>query len=160
MKYLTVIRHAKTEKQKPDQRDFERRLKKSGLSAARDLGEQLAEKTGTPDAVIASPAKRAVQTAEALCEAAGIDETSISERPVLYENDMTEIMNMLKELSDDVQRVFIVGHNPSVSDLVRELCGPVIESMKTGSAAGVEIDIQSWKDIVPGVGSLGFHMEA
>lgn len=158
MKHLTVIRHAKTGKQKQGQRDFDRALKKKGVAAAKELGGILVERSGEPDMVITSPANRAVQTTNLLCKAAGIDKKKITEMPLLYENDMPEIMNMLRGLSEEISRVFIVGHNPSVTDLVKELCGPVVDDMKTGSAAGIEIDIASWNDIAPGGASLGFYL--
>ena len=158
MKYLTVIRHAKTKNQQPGQRDFERALKKEGFKAARKLGEMLKKQGRMPDTVITSPARRAVETTETVCAAAGIDYTIVSEEPLIYDNDLTGILGMISGIPDDSAHAYIVGHNPSFSELVVELCGPVIEGMKTGSAAGIEIDVVSWKDIASGKGSLGFYI--
>jgi phosphohistidine phosphatase len=158
LKHLTVIRHAKTKKQKQGQRDFDRSLKKEGVAAAERLGELLAQQTGTPDLFLTSPAKRALQTTDGICKTAHIDAERITEIPVLYENDATSILYMLKDLSDDTSRVFIVGHNPSFGELVQELCNPDFEGMKTGSAVSIEFSIDSWKDIAPDNASLQFYI--
>jgi phosphohistidine phosphatase len=158
VKHLVVIRHAKPEEQAPDQRDFDRRLTKKGISDSRRLGELLAGRKLQPDAVFTSPAKRAVETAEGICKSADIDGKQVEEIPLLYENDEIEILNMIRGLSDGEDCVYIVGHNPSFSELVRALCGPVIDGMKTGSAAGIEIPVDSWNNIAPGGGTLGFYI--
>ena len=158
MKYLTIIRHAKAKERKPDEADFDRHLRKKGVSASYRLGELLAEKNCVPDAVFTSPAIRARQTAEGVGKAVGFDELCITELPLLYDNDIAEIARMLKELPDDKKQIFIVGHNPSSTELANFLCGPVIANMKTGSAAVIELNVGSWAEIVPGEGSLDAYI--
>jgi len=160
VKHLTVIRHGEAEKQNPRETDNERRLSKGGAAASRRLGELLAEKGNTPGLVIISPAVRARQTAEAVCTAAGIGKERITGMPVLYENDAASIFEMLKGLPEGEDHVFLVGHNPSLTDLVTSLCGTVIPGMKTASAAGLDLNVNSWEAVAPGEASLVFYVTA
>ncbi len=160
MKSLTIIRHGKTKKQKPNERDFDRHLKQDGVSASHRLGELLSQSGCVADLVITSPAVRARQTAEALCNGAGISPETIIEEPVLYENDTSLITGMLREISDEKNAVFIVGHNPSFTELTNTLCGRVIENMQTASAACIELPVNSWSKINSGDAVLKSYISA
>ena len=158
MKYLTIIRHGKAMKQKPREGDIDRPLKKEGVSASYRLGELLAERECLPDVVFTSEAVRARETAENLCKASGVGKEKIIAEPILYNNDAGSILAFLKGLPGNYVQVFIVGHNPSFTELVNTLCGPVIDNMKTAGAACVEFRPGSWQEIIPGEASLKFYI--
>ena len=62
MKVLTLLRHAKSSWDHPAVRDFDRPLNKRGRKAARTIGHELQAQGLAFDAVLASPAKRVVET--------------------------------------------------------------------------------------------------
>lgn len=158
MKYLTIIRHGKAKTQKPQESDSDRSLKKEGVSASYRLGELLAERECLPDVVFTSEAVRARETAENLCKALGVGKEKIIAEPVFYNSDIGSILAFLKGLPDSYGHVFFVGHNPTFTELVNTLCGPVIDNMKTAGAACVEFRPGSWQEIIPGEASLKFYV--
>jgi len=70
---LVMIRHAKSSWANPLQSDFERPLNERGEHDAPMMGERLKKMGVTPDLVIASPAKRAKQTAKKIAKEMGYD---------------------------------------------------------------------------------------
>ena len=60
------MRHAKAESGVPGQRDFDRSLSARGRDDAARMGRLLAKLRSVPDAIVASPAARAKETAEAV----------------------------------------------------------------------------------------------
>ena len=64
MLYLTLIRHAKSSWDDPSLDDFERPLNKRGLFTAPLVAQKLKIELPTPDLILCSPAKRAMQTAD------------------------------------------------------------------------------------------------
>ena len=62
MRRLMLLRHAKTERDTPSGRDFDRRLDERGTHDARDVGQWLARNNYMPDLAWVSPAHRAQQT--------------------------------------------------------------------------------------------------
>src|SRR5262249_53284999 len=64
---LILVRHAEAEPGSPDEL---RQLTRAGAAAARELGARLAGER--PDAVVSSPLVRAVATAAAIADAAGL----------------------------------------------------------------------------------------
>ncbi|MBN1685525.1 MAG: histidine phosphatase family protein [Spirochaetales bacterium] len=158
MKHLTIIRHGRAQQQSQDESDIERPLTEDGVSASCRLGELLAARHCVPDIVLTSEAVRARQTAENVCKAAGVGNEKIFAVAAFYENDLNDIAAVLQDISSNYDHVFVVGHNPSLTELVNALCGPVIETMKTASAAGVELHITSWQEVVSGDATLGFYI--
>jgi phosphohistidine phosphatase len=63
VKRLIVVRHAKAEKAEAHQRDFMRPLAGRGRRDAAEMGHRLAKRGTQPDAVVSSPAPRALETA-------------------------------------------------------------------------------------------------
>ena len=63
MKTIYLVRHAKAEKGKVDSPDVKRRLNKKGKNDARRLAKKLLKGGFTPDFLVTSSAKRAVETA-------------------------------------------------------------------------------------------------
>ena len=74
---LVMIRHAKSSWANPLQSDFERPLNERGQHDAPMMGERLKTLNIMPDLVIASPAKRAKQTAKKIAAALGYEEEKI-----------------------------------------------------------------------------------
>ncbi|HEY6926103.1 MAG TPA: histidine phosphatase family protein, partial [Steroidobacteraceae bacterium] len=64
MKRLTLMRHGDAQWKDPEVADFVRPLNRRGSGESEAMGRRLSELTLLPDLIIASPARRAQQTAE------------------------------------------------------------------------------------------------
>jgi hypothetical protein len=69
MKTILLMRHAKAEAAVPGRQDFARRLAARGGEDALRMGRTLAKLHAVPDTIVASPALRAKETAEAAAKA-------------------------------------------------------------------------------------------
>jgi phosphohistidine phosphatase len=76
-----------------------------------------------PDCVISSPARRARETAELVIDELGLAEggTRFDER--VYDADLPALLLVIAGSPPDARRVLLVGHNPGLEDLVRQLGG-------------------------------------
>ena len=77
MKYLTIIRHAKSSWDHPDLDDIARPLNERGKHAVKIIGKHLQEQVLQPDLIISSPATRALETAKAISEFVAYDKKKI-----------------------------------------------------------------------------------
>jgi len=145
------MRHAKSDWEADYESDHERPLNDRGVRSARMMGRLLAEEGVVPDLVISSTALRARTTAE-LAIAAGSWETELHLDRSLYESGPQGVL-ATGASAPDVDRLMLVGHQPTWSMLVAGLTGERVE-MKTATVAVVEVDVDSWDDLPAAAGSL------
>jgi phosphohistidine phosphatase len=67
-KVLYVVRHGKASAKQPGEKDRDRMLDAVGLRQSKQLGLYLYNKNANISAIVCSPAKRALQTAEQLAD--------------------------------------------------------------------------------------------
>ena len=115
---LWVLRHAKSSWADPTLDDFQRPLKKRGKSAAETMGDFMARENLIPDLVLSSGAKRAKQTTRRVCRVLGVKANIIFFENQLYHGGVSDALNLLNNVPDGIQRVLLVGHNPTLEDLV------------------------------------------
>ncbi len=78
-----------------------------------------------PAHVVSSPAKRARQTAVAVCKPLGLDKKAIHWDERIYMGGTGGLLAVLSDCPPEAKLVMIVGHNPGLEDLVEYLCGAV-----------------------------------
>mgnify|MGYP003403616899 FL=1 len=118
---LILLRHAKSD-WSGDEADIARPLAKRGRRQAPDAGRWLAANIDSIDLAVVSPASRARSTWDLV--AAELDvppRTRIDER--VYAASDQELLNVVRELPDDIETVVLVGHNPGIEDLASILTG-------------------------------------
>ena len=140
------MRHAKSDWDADYGSDHERPLNDRGVRSARLMGRLVAGLDMIPDHVISSTAVRARTTA-ALASDAGTWETGIALEAGFYGSGPEAVLELAAE-SPDVERLMIVGHQPTWGMLVNRLTGAVAD-MKTASVATIELMIDGW-DELPG----------
>jgi phosphohistidine phosphatase len=96
-----------------------------------------------PQQIISSAAKRAILTARAVAESSGYEGTILATRD-LYMAMPDEYVEVLNDVSDELDLVLVVGHNPGIEDLVEGLTGSW-ERMPTAALAHVELPVDSWR---------------
>ncbi|EIC29451.1 MULTISPECIES: SixA phosphatase family protein [Methylomicrobium] len=156
MRELWLLRHGKSDRDAVGS-DFDRPLKPRGRRAAQRLGEWLQERGLYPDLIITSPARRALNTAQLVCDALKRPEPPTQE-PRLYFSGLEEIKNVLAGCLESAQCVVLVGHNPDLEELLVELVGedglPEVEKlMPTAALARLEMP-DDWSELEAGCARL------
>jgi phosphohistidine phosphatase len=142
---IVLIRHAKSSWANPLQSDYDRPLNDRGLHDAPIMGERLKAKAIIPDLIIASTAKRAAQTARLIATAVGYDIARIDWQEKLYHCISSVFEEVISTLDDAVKTVFIVAHNPGVSEFAGDAAAwPRIDHMPTCGVAGIELEAAHW----------------
>jgi len=151
MKTLLVMRHAKSDWNADYGSDHERPLNDRGVDSARLMGKVLSDERQAPDLVITSTAVRA-QTTAALAKEAGKWAADIVAEPGLYGAGADTAVQVASR-APDVDRLMLVGHQPTWSNLVLKLTGERVE-MKTATVVVVEFDIDNWSALPDEQGRL------
>lgn len=123
MKTLYLARHAKSSWNTIVSSDFDRPLNKRGEADAIKMGEVLKSHLWRPEKLIASPAMRVKQTCEIYCEYLEYPLDDVEWNSDIYEAYTITLMQLLMGLDETIQSVMLIGHNPSMEDLLIQLCG-------------------------------------
>ena len=158
-KELILLRHGKSD-WSADCSDFDRPLKKRGKRGAQRIGAYLHDSGVRPDLVISSPAKRAKQTAKQCVKAMGLSADSIVYSKHLYESNVFTLFNSIKQQSADISSILLVGHNPSLADLLSYLSDHILlagndgKLLPTATMARMSFNATSWQVIEPRSGTI------
>ena len=147
MPTLIVLRHAKADSPL-GAADIDRPLTGRGRRDARASGDELRAAGRLPDRVICSPALRTRQTLQELRLDAPVD---FEDR--VYDNDPETLLDLLRAQPDEPGTLLLVGHNPSMHQLVSDLSGGAGDAFPTAATAIIEFD-GDWSDLWPGAGRL------
>ena len=146
MKSLTLLRHAKSERESPDGSDFARSLNERGRRDAARMGEEIRRLGLRYDLVLASPAQRVVETLEGAGISPGFDKR-------IYDASTADLLAIVREVVDKVERLMLVGHNPGFERLASQLTGSALD-VPTGALVEIELPIDRWRDAGEGSGTL------
>jgi len=154
---LTLLRHAKSSWDDESLDDFHRPLNERGWRSANAMGKYLAEKDIRFDKILASPAERVVQTLRGL-EEGGWQSGPVQFDRAIYQAGYRELLAMIRASADSVQRLMIVGHNPTIGAIAAQLSQnggeDVLGKYPTGSLAEIEMDVDAWTAVEPNSGRL------
>ncbi len=145
MKTLLLMRHAKSSWKDTELSDIDRPLNKRGKKDAPFMGAVLKEKELVPQLILSSTAVRARQTVElvtAACNYTG--ETRYLD--YFYLAEPAAYLRGLAEVSNDLERVMVIGHNPGLEGLLQILSGR-IEALPTSTIAYLSLPVSSWRDL-------------
>ena len=147
MKTLLLVRHAKSSWKDDSLPDHDRPLNKRGKRDVPEMGRRLADLVGTPDLIVSSPARRALATARIIAEETGYPVDGIREDERIYQAGQAEILDVLRGLDDVQDRVFLIGHNPGLTDLVNQLSEPPVDNVPTCGVVELRLAAERWADI-------------
>ncbi len=157
MKRVIIVRHAKSVPYGYND-DFNRGLTDRGIEDASKISKKLQEIGITADLVIASPATRTMRTASIFCQNLGCDVKSIRQESTFYEGiTIHDFIDLVQQFPEDVQTVFVFGHNPTVYYLVYNLVKYFNADMPTCSTVVLDFDVKTWKDVSARGGKLAFQ---
>lgn len=133
---LILLRHGKSD-WSGGEADIDRPLAKRGRRQAPDAGRWLATNIDSIDLAVVSPADRARGTWDLVSAELDVPPpTRIDDR--LYTASDDGLLGVVRDLSDDVETVVLVGHNPGLEDLVSLLTG-ASAPMPTSALAVIEV---------------------
>lgn len=148
MKLLLLARHAKSSWKFPHLDDHDRPLNKRGVRDALAMAQHIAGRVPELDLIISSSAARAAAFAHQIqltCSA------PLSENRALYTFDNRILLSEVREVSDDIDSLLVVGHNPAVTDLCNQLGAQTIANVPTAGLVCLNVQSPSWRDISPAV---------
>lgn len=159
MKTILLMRHAKAEPSVPGRSDFDRPLADRGSDDARRVGRAIAKLGLVPDAIVASPARRAKQTAEVAAAAMGFHDDIRWDRE-LYDAFGEVWLRAMRELPAAAGSVLVVAHSPGIAEAAALLCGAPARAIDVPTAGliGLTEEVARWKDLNEGAASLRWFL--
>jgi len=158
MKKLYILRHAKSDWSDSSLDDFDRGLKKRGKNDIKLISLWIKKQHIKPDLIISSPAKRAKKTLEIFKNILDLKKDIIIFDPKVYEANITYLIKMLSKLDNSYKEVFLIGHNPSLNELVELFTDTIITNIPTSGVITIEFDINKWSEIKRKKGKILFFM--
>lgn len=148
MKTLYLVRHADAVDTSVGVVDFDRWLSERGRGQACAVAEQLANELSRPDAIVSSPAARAVETARTFAQALGHNPDQILLKDGLYTvMKPMSLVRIIRQLDDTFATVMMFGHNPSLSDLAAVLVDGYRQQLAKVGVLGIQFDAERWNAV-------------
>ena len=160
MRRLLLLRHSKTERPAPGERDRDRKLRERGRLDASIVGAYMARHRLIPDLVLVSPATRTLETWE-LVAAAFAKTPPIVKDERIYNAGTDTLVELIRE-TEDARTLLVVGHNPGMHDLARQLIGSgdvearesLNEKLPTSGLVVIDLAFDEWSKLHERAGKL------
>jgi phosphohistidine phosphatase len=155
MKYLTLIRHAKSDWEttaSDHERPLNERGRRNAPVVARFLARTYLGTNGTPsllpkpERLVTSTALRAKTTAELMQPELGVSSERVILEPRAYLAEPKTLLQVVREFNDAWQHVVLFSHNNGISDFARKLLrrDHLDEEMPTCAVVLIELPWESW----------------
>ena len=145
MKRLILVRHAKSDLNQPLVSDHNRILSESGRMDAKLIGQYLYNNHYFPSHIISSSAIRTLETSKIIIKEIGF-KNSIEKQSLIYTDSTIEILNFICDIDNNYESVMLVGHNPTITELINHITNIKIDYMPTCGIAIIEFE-KNWMDI-------------
>jgi phosphohistidine phosphatase len=160
MRRLMLLRHAKTERAGPGERDRDRKLMKRGRADAPAIGAFMAHHGFIPELALVSPAARTQET-WALVAAAFVKAPKMVTDDRIYHASAENLVGVIGE-TRAARSLLVVGHNPGLHDVALQLIasgdaaarGQLSEKLPTSGLVVIDLPIDDWSLIHPHTGRL------
>jgi phosphohistidine phosphatase len=156
MKTLIVVRHAKSSWDHAGLSDFNRPLNDRGQRDAPRMANVLKEKNLAIDAVLSSPAVRAVTTCHVFMDVLGIPKNNIQLMKELYHAGDETILRIVKDIHENPDVAMLFGHNPGLTDFVNDLLDEEIDNIPTTGIVACRLKVEKWSEVKWGSGEMMF----
>jgi phosphohistidine phosphatase len=155
MRRLMLLRHAKTERAEPGQRDRDRKLLKRGRADAPALGAYMSHHDLIPDLALVSPATRARETWDLVVEAFNKSPRQQTDDRI-YNASQHKLLQLVAE-QRKASKLLIVGHNPSLHEFALQLIASgdveareqLREKLPTSGLVVMDLPIDDWAELRP-----------
>ncbi|MBL4661169.1 MAG: histidine phosphatase family protein [Alcanivoracaceae bacterium] len=150
MKYLILLRHAKSSWKDMSLSDHDRPLNKRGKYAATLMGKRLNNKAIHPQKIISSSANRALKTAHLVAQQINYPTINIEFNRNIYLASAKEVLTIIAQTSDDIDKLMLVAHNPGITSLCNQLLKSshhYFENIPTAGLVTISIAVNNWMQI-------------
>ncbi len=154
MKYLYLLRHAKSSWKDLSVNDFDRPLNKRGKKDAPNMGKFLNDRNVKVDLIISSPAKRTKETSKIIAEGIGYKNKIIFDKNI-YEASLEQLLALIKNLNKNLNSVMLVAHNPGLTELANYFVNEDIDNIPTCGIAAIILE-NGWDEVKRNCGKLLF----
>ena len=145
MKRLILVRHAKSSLNQPLVSDHERILNKAGISEAQLIGQYLFNKQYIPSHIISSTAARTIETANIIIEQLKF-KNKIETQSLIYSDSCLNILNLINNIDNQYQCIMLVGHNPTITQLINHVTNIKVDHIPTCGTGIVDFKV-TWDSI-------------
>jgi phosphohistidine phosphatase len=145
MKFLLLIRHAKSDWGDPGLDDMDRPLNERGKRDAPAMAHRLLDKKIKIDAFIASPAKRAAKTAKIIAEEMKFKKDKIIYKPELYLAGPEVFYTVIENTDDEDDCIAVFSHNEGITHFANMLTDAKVDNIPTCGVFALKIKTDNWK---------------
>jgi phosphohistidine phosphatase len=150
VKRLSLFRHAQARSQF-GVADIDRPLTQRGIEEAAAMARRMAEEGLQPDLILASTARRTLETAEILAAELALPAARIQADRGLYLAEPEALLERIRITAGDVKHLMLVGHNPGLSDFARQLAPERrLADLATAGLCSATLEAPSWEQLRPG----------
>ena len=150
MKQLLLVRHAESNLNYNNLKDFDRPLNNKGEKDAKIMAKQLIDLKFIPEYIISSGANRALTTSKIIAQNVNYPESDIEVNDNIYHSSYETVLEIVQNISDEYKKIMIVGHNPTFHFLSQILSGENVSKFPTCSMFCIEFDVEHWAQIDKG----------
>jgi phosphohistidine phosphatase len=160
MRRLLLLRHAKTERAEPGERDRDRKLTKRGRNDAPIIGAYMAKHAFVPDLALVSPATRAEETWALMVPCLRKPPPMLIDDRI-YNAGVSQLFAIISE-TRPAKSLLMVGHNPGFHELAVHLVAAgdvnlreqLKEGLPTSGLVVIDLPIDDWSRLHPRAGRL------
>lgn len=148
MKTIIVMRHAKAVSKSHKINESDRKLKKKGVLATKNVAKKIMHFGIVPDLIISSPVTRALSTSQILADYFDLKQ-NILFRNYIFDSQFTfnDILNDIKDFDNESNTIIIVGHNPTISNLLNQINPSTDEHLKTSGTVVFDFNVDNWSEV-------------
>ena len=157
IKTLYLIRNARSDWNDIGASDFERGITKKGKKDIQTMGSYLMLKNVMPNIILSSCALRAQQTADVISESLQY-KGKIEYLQELYYTPTSTLLDILYMQDISVELLFVVGHNPQLTDMANMLIDEHISKIPSSGIVAIDFDIQEWSELRYTKGKIDFFI--
>jgi phosphohistidine phosphatase len=106
-----------------------------------------------PQMIISSPANRTAKTAKIIAKELGFTKEIVFEES-LYEANIQDYLSIISKISAEINTVFIVGHNETITQICELLSDSHIGNIPKGGVFGIEFDVSEFGQISARTGKV------
>jgi phosphohistidine phosphatase len=153
---LYIMRHAAAIGHAGGLSDFDRVLSMQGMGEAIQMGERMATRGIHFDAILSAKTPRCIETANLVAEAFRFPQSDIVTEEAIYNASDEQLLAVLHRLPASAKSVLLIGHYPSISDVVSFLSHHAFNGLPTGGVVSLEMEIESWATLTQGAARFGW----
>ena len=157
MKTIYLMRHAKSSREDPALPDRERTLTERGQKDALLMATVLKDRHVQVDALIASPAIRALTTANIVADQINVPQKNIRVEPTIYNADVGDLVDIVEGVDDALTTIMIIGHNPGLTWFADYLVDDLSLNLSTSAVCEIDHPCAVWTDLEERSGTCVWH---